>query len=73
MGLGWVCAMGSGWAREIVHAGSVALSSFTFWAGSLGIAIVVACKVLGVCASATGNISGLVSHWHQFLYLLSSH
>jgi hypothetical protein len=73
MGSGWARAMGSGWAREIVRAGPVASSSFAFWAGGLGIAVVVACKVLGVCASATGNISGLVSRWHQLLYLLSSH
>ena len=73
MGSGWACAMGLGWACKIIHAGPVASSSFTFWAGGLRITIVVACKVLGVCASVTGNISGLVLHWHQFLYLLSSH
>ena len=72
MGWGWACMMGWGWAHKIVHTSPVASSSFAFWVGSLGIAIVVAYKVLGVCASVTGNISGLVSRWHQFLYLLIS-
>jgi len=46
-------------------------SSFTFFAGSLGVVIVAASSrgLVEVCASVTGNISGVVSHWHLFPYL----
>jgi hypothetical protein len=60
-----------GWVREIVPACPDLSSSFAFFAGGLGIVVVAASSrgLVEVCASATGNISGVVSRWHLFPYL----
>jgi hypothetical protein len=60
-----------GWVHEIIRACPDLSSSFAFFAGSLGVIIVAASSrgLVEVCASATGNISGVVSRWHLFPYL----
>ncbi len=62
--------MNLGWMLRIVRACPDPSLSFTFFAGSLGVIIVAASRcLLEVCASMTGNILGVVSHWHLFPYL----
>jgi len=60
-----------GWVHKIVRACSDLSSSFAFFAGGLGVVIVAASLrgLVKVCASATGNILGVVSRWHLFPYL----
>jgi len=60
-----------GWVHEIVRACPELSSSFAFFAGGLGVVVVAASSrgLVEVCASATGNISGVVSRWHLFPYL----
>ena len=62
--------MNLGWAHGIVCACPGPSSFFAFFAGGLGVVVVAAsgCQV-EVCASTTGNISGMVSRWHLFPYL----
>src|SRR6266851_3904189 len=61
--------MNLGWVHGIVHA-CPGPWSFAFLMGGLRVVIVAAsgCQV-EVCASMTGNISGVVLCWHLFPYL----
>ena len=63
--------MDLGWVHKIIYACSDLSLSFTFFVGSLGTVIVAASSrgLVEVCASTTGNISGVVSCWHLFPYL----
>ncbi len=62
--------MNLGWMLGIIHTCPNPSSSFAFFIGSLGVIVVAASRcLLEVCASTTGNILGVVSHWHLFPYL----
>jgi len=63
--------VGLGWVHKIICAYTNLSLSFTFFVGSLRVVIVAALLrgLVEVCASATGNISGVVSQWHLFPYL----
>jgi len=60
-----------GWVHKIIYACSDLSLSFTFFVGGLGVVVVAASSrgLVEVCASTTGNILGVVSHWHLFPYL----
>ena len=63
--------MDLGWVHEIILMCPDLSLSFAFFSGSLRIIIVAALSrgLVEVCASTTGNILGVVSHWHLFPYL----
>ncbi len=63
--------MDLGWVHEIIHTCSDLSLSFAFFAGGLRVVVVAASSrgLVEVCASVTGNISGVVLRWHLFPYL----
>jgi len=60
-----------GWVHEIVRTCSDLSLSFAFFTGGLGVVVMAASSrgLVEVCASTTGNISGVVLCWHLFPYL----